>query len=91
LFVPLSQPESLRVFISCAAPKGTKPIPVEVRLNGTHLGSFVPTSEMTEQSMIAPRRLWKRINLIEIVPLVDKCDVFYLAVDRLRFEHVPVS
>ena len=87
LFVPLDRPESFRVIIECAAPEGTEPIPIEVRLNGLRLGGFLPAREMSEQVMTADRRFWKRLNLLELVP-VRSADGAYLAVDRLRFERI---
>jgi hypothetical protein len=87
LFVPLFRAESLRILIDCAAPAGTAPVPVEVRLNGTALKAFVPTAEMTEQVMTAKSELWRRINVLEIVPVTSGPGPV-LAVDRFRFERL---
>ncbi len=87
LFIPLFRPEPLRIFIDCAAPEGVEPSAVEVRLNGTTLKSFVPTTEMTEQVMTAEAALWRRINVLQIVP-VNSANSPLLAVDRLRFEQL---
>ncbi len=88
LFVPVFRPEPLRIFIDCAAPEGGEaPSPVEVRLNGSALKAFLPTAEMTEQGMTAEAELWRRINVLEIVP-VGSADGPLLAVDRFRFERL---
>jgi hypothetical protein len=87
LFVPVFRPEALRIFIDCAVPAGVEPSPVDVRLNGTRLRAFVPTLEMTGQSMTAERELFRRINLLEIVPLSPATGPV-LAVDRVRFERL---
>lgn len=87
LFVPVFRPEPLRIFIDCALPEGVDPSPVDIRLNGTRLRAFVPTAEMTEQSMTAGGELFERINLLEIVPLSPAAGPV-LAVDRVRFERL---
>jgi len=87
LFVPVFRPEPLRIFIDCAVPEGVEPSPVDIRLNGTRLRAFVPTAEMAEQSMTAQRELFRRINLLEIVPL-SPAPGPVLAVDRIRFERL---
>ncbi len=87
LFIPLFRPEPLRILIDCAAPEGVAPSPVEVRLNGTTLKAFVPTTEMTEQVMTAEAALWRRVNVLQIVP-VSPAAAPILAVDRLRFEQI---
>jgi hypothetical protein len=85
LFVPVFRPEPLRVVIECALPEGSDPAPVEVRLNGTRLRAFVPAKEMSEQGMSADGDLFRRINLLEIVPM-NPSERPILAVDRVRFE-----
>jgi hypothetical protein len=87
LFVPIFQPEPLRILIDCAAPEGVEPVPVEIRLNGTRLKAFVPTVEMTEQVMTAEKESWRRINVLEVVPLAPAGGPV-LAVDRFRFERL---
>jgi hypothetical protein len=87
LFVPLFRPEPLRILIECAVPEGGEPSPVEVRLNGARLKAFTPAAEMAEQVMTAERQLWRRINLLEIVPLGTTAGPV-LAVDRIRFERL---
>jgi hypothetical protein len=77
----------LRVIIECAAPEGTDPVPIEVRLNGLGLGAFLPGRKMGEQVMTADRRFWKRLNLLELVP-AESVEGPYLAVDRFRFERI---
>jgi hypothetical protein len=42
---------------------------------------------MSEQVMTADRRFWKRLNLLELVP-VGPANGAYLAVDRFRFERI---
>jgi hypothetical protein len=85
LFIPVFRPEPLRVKIECAAPEGVPPAPLEVRLNGTRLKAFVPSVEMAEEVMTAEKPLWRRLNLLEIVPL-SRAAGPVLAVDRFRFE-----
>jgi hypothetical protein len=87
LFVPVFRPEPLRILIDCAVPEGVPPSPVEIRLNGTRLKAFVPTVEMTEQVMTAEKESWRRINVLEIVP-VEAAAGPILAVDRFRFERL---
>ncbi len=87
LFIPVFRPEPLRILIDCAVPEGVAASPVEVRLNGTRLKAFVPTATMGEQVMIAETILWRRINLLEIVPLSPATGPI-LAVDRFRFERL---
>jgi hypothetical protein len=87
LFIPLFRPEPLRILIDCAVPEGVEPSPIEIRLNGTRLKAFVPTTEMAEQVMTAERALWRRINLLEVVPLSPAAGPV-LAVDRFRFERL---
>jgi hypothetical protein len=87
LFVPVYRPESLRIAIDCAVPEGVEPVSLEVRLNGESLKSFLPAIEMSEQVMIAEAPLWRRINLLEIVPLTAS-EGPVLAVDRVRFERL---
>jgi hypothetical protein len=88
IFVPIYRPEPLRVFILCAVPEGELPVPVEVRLNGSRLGAFVPGADMAEQAFTAEASYWRRINLIEFVPAEPAPASPYLAVDRLRFERL---
>ena len=87
LFIPVFRPEPLRLLIDCAVPEGVAASPVEVRLNGTRLKAFVPTVAMGEQVMTAEAALWRRINLLEIIPLTPAGEPV-LAVDRLRFERL---
>jgi hypothetical protein len=87
LFIPLFRPEPLRILMDCAVPEGVEPSPIEIRLNGTRLKAFVPTTEMAEQVMTAERALWRRINLLEVVPLSPAAGPV-LAVDRFRFERL---
>jgi hypothetical protein len=87
VFVPIFRPEPLRILIDCAVPEGVEPSPVEVRLNGARLKAFVPTPEMTAQVMTAERDLWRRINVLHIVP-VGPAAAPVLAVDRFRFERL---
>jgi hypothetical protein len=87
LFVPVFRPEPLRILIDCAAPEEGASSPVEVRLNGAALKAFVPTVEMTEQVMTADAALWRRVNVLEMVP-VSPASGFVLAVDRFRFERL---
>ncbi|MGH9335578.1 MAG: hypothetical protein ACRD21_17725, partial [Vicinamibacteria bacterium] len=88
LFIPVDQAEPLRIFIECAAPEGEKPHPVEVRLNGIRLGSFLPAEEMAEHAVTAEKVLWRRVNLLEIAPVDLDAPRPFLAVDRLRFERL---
>jgi hypothetical protein len=87
LFVPVFRPEPLRILVDCAVPEGVDPSPVEIRLNGTRLKAFVPAAEMSEQVMTAETELWRRINLLEILPLTPAAEPV-LAVDRFRFERL---
>ncbi|HSF17663.1 MAG TPA: hypothetical protein VLK65_19125, partial [Vicinamibacteria bacterium] len=88
LFIPVDQPEPLRIHIACAAPEGTEPVAIEVRLNGVRLTGFVPTRDMVEHSMSAEAALWKRINVLELAPVDGDPIGAFLAVDRLRFERL---
>jgi hypothetical protein len=87
LFVPIFRPEPLRIRIDCAVPEGGEPVSLEVRLNGTRLKAFVPTTGMAEQSMTAEAALWRRLNVLTIVPLSPASGPV-LAVDRVRFERL---
>lgn len=89
IFVPTDRPEPLRVIIDCAAPLGSEPQAIEVWLNGHRLGSFLPQARMTAHVFQADGPLWKRINLLEIVPAHDVSGSAFLAVDRLSFERLP--
>jgi hypothetical protein len=88
IFVPLHRPESLRIRVECATPRGTEPLWVETWLNGFRLGGFRPGTEMEEISFTAAKRGWKRINLLEFVPAETGQEGAYLAVDRIRFEQL---
>jgi hypothetical protein len=87
IFVPTTRAETLRLFITCAAPRGTEPQWIEVWLNGHRLEGFLPDTEMKEQPLAVDVRWWRRINLLELVS-PDSADKPYLAVDRLRFERL---
>jgi hypothetical protein len=87
LFVPVFRPEPLRILVDCAVPEGVEPSPVEIRLNGTRLKAFVPTVEMAVQVMTAEGGSWRRMNLLEIVPVGDAAGPI-LAVDGFRFERL---
>jgi hypothetical protein len=88
IFVPIYRPEPLRMFILCAVPEGKLPVAVEVLLNGSRLGAFVPGADMAEQAFTAEASHWRRINLIEFVPAESGTVSPYVAVDRLRFERL---
>lgn len=88
IFAPLHRVEPLRFFIECAAPEGTSPAAVEVLVNGVRLGVFSPGPEMMEHAFTAEATFWKRVNLIELVPVEDTAGSPYLAVDRIRFERL---
>ena len=88
VFVPTDRAEPLRFSIECAVPEGAVPVPVEVWLNGAHLGGFFPEPEMKEYLFTAGARWWKRLNLLELVPAQNTEGDAFLAVDRLRFERV---
>lgn len=88
IFVPLHQPEALRIKVECATPRGIEPLWVETWLNGFRLGGFRPGTEMEEISFTAAKRGWKRINLLEFVPEETDPKGAYLAVDRIRFEQM---
>jgi hypothetical protein len=85
IFVPLARAETLRVFITCASPRGTEPQWIEVWLNGHRMGGFLPDKEMKEYPLTAKSRWWRRINLLELAA-PDSNGGPYLAVDGLRFE-----
>jgi hypothetical protein len=87
IFVPTARAETLRIFITCAAPRGTEPQWIEVWLNGYRLGGFLPGFEMKEHPITADTRWWQRINLLELVS-PESSEGPYLAVDRLRFERL---
>jgi hypothetical protein len=87
IFVPTASARTLRIFIACAAPRGTDPQWIEVWLNGHRLGGFVPRTEMKEHALTADRRWWQRINLLELASPENTGEP-YLAVDRLRFERL---
>ena len=62
---------------------------VEVWLNGVQLGGFLPQVEMREHELLAPKRWWRRINLLEFRSGEGgPDDVPFLALDRVRFERV---
>jgi hypothetical protein len=66
---------------------GSVPKPVEVRLNGATLKAFVPAAEMSVQAMTAEAALWRRVNVLQIVPVSSDAGPL-LAVDRFRFERL---
>jgi hypothetical protein len=88
IFVPIYRAEPLRLFVNCAAPEGAPPVAIEVLLNGTRIGDFVPGTDMAEQALTAEASLWRRVSLIEFVPVASGKRSPYLAVDRLRFERL---
>ena len=88
VFVPTDRAEALRVEIECAVPAGESPIPVRVFVNGFQIGVIVPDGEMRWHEFTAAAPLWKRLNLLELVPLVETEGAPYLAVDRFRFERL---
>ena len=91
VFVPTDRAETLRVYVSAAAPPSGVRRPVEVLLNGRGLGSFYPDDALFEHAFTADARFWKRINLLEFrpadAPALGEGEPF-LALDRLRFERL---
>ena len=88
IFVPTDQAETLRVVVEAAAPPGTEPRWVEVRLNGAPLGGFIPEHRMKEYEVLAPAPWWRRINLLEFATGDESLTGPFLVVDRIRFERV---
>ena len=88
IFVPTDRAESLRVTIECAVPEGVEPVPVEVSVNGARVGALFPSVEMAEHAFNVDARFWRRVNLLELVPVEDTAGEPFLAVDRLRFEQL---
>ena len=88
IFIPIDRAESLRIVVDCAAPQGSEPQWIEVRLNGGRLGGFRPGREMSERSLTADKRWWKRINLLEFATGGEESGEPFLVVDRVRFERL---
>jgi hypothetical protein len=73
------------VEIECGTTSSTAPQPTEIWLNGQRLGAIVPPADLDWRGVDAPQALWRRLNLLELVPADPTAKDPFLAVDRLRF------